>query len=674
MEYGSTDPPCVHVTSSLCSRSIQRHICMAHEKSISLAEIGDFSSEEELDRALRQDSAELENRLRQLKQDSSARFLRRWDEIISKYSQIDDNTQSDEIDLRTGEIVRDNGHLRSLATDGSLHGVSIQSSIWAGDYDFERGLKAEEKERRHQQRAKRRLKERLKTQQLFRTASAGPVLLSEPLQDNLSILSPSPTKKQRTAASSPLKERQSPEPWTQYEREEKMRKDYKSERKNASLRENIKWDQKNRPDLIYRSSSESLASDMDSPVKSSLKFLEQLDLHSPQKLDLRQFELSKRDSFDERPGLEYPHSSELEITETHGNSSSPKCRNGVSDVQSPKRSTTEKYAIVCETSPFYDHSSAPSDYKLEGPMYSHGSPNGSHSFSIRSDLVETPQIALYPCAFGCSYTSDSKTAYRAHLLSTHAHSLLRIGYPVKISDSNHISHNEHISELTILRLTLHFPLRIQMPLKPYSCGREFKYGKCQRIFLDEKSAQAHQEAYPHECSARRQVLLCPILGCDFMTDEGYKEWKDHVSGHEREQTKKFSVVPIEDAEVSDIFSDSVSSLSFSEDEEQKEGANSNGISQESNHSGIEQNSNGETSQHRSVSQKPIHDISKDNESYTLSKLDNLITSHHITSSPVEEKKAPPQAFDICSNASEDDFSAVGGTIEYDSIDEFFQSD
>ena len=45
---------------------------------------------------------------------SLQRFKSQWDAIIDKYSKIDDSTQSDEIDIVTGELITNNGHLDKL--------------------------------------------------------------------------------------------------------------------------------------------------------------------------------------------------------------------------------------------------------------------------------------------------------------------------------------------------------------------------------------------------------------------------------------------------------------------------------------------------------------------------------------------------------------------------------
>ena len=47
----------------------------------------------------------------------------------------------------------------------------------------------------------------------------------------------------------------------------------------------------------------------------------------------------------------------------------------------------------------------------------------------------------------------------------------------------------------------------------------------------------HQEA-GDECSDKRQVLFCPILGCGYLTDGGYKEWREHMitANHYQEET------------------------------------------------------------------------------------------------------------------------------------------
>lgn len=52
--------------------------------------------------------------IKKLEAESLAKAKDRWSKIIDKYSQINDDAVSDEIDIVSGRVVRDNGHLRRM--------------------------------------------------------------------------------------------------------------------------------------------------------------------------------------------------------------------------------------------------------------------------------------------------------------------------------------------------------------------------------------------------------------------------------------------------------------------------------------------------------------------------------------------------------------------------------
>ena len=58
-----------------------------------------------------QNEKQFKNKFKQLENQSLQRFKSQWDAIIDKYSKIDDSTQSDEIDIVTGELITNNGQL-----------------------------------------------------------------------------------------------------------------------------------------------------------------------------------------------------------------------------------------------------------------------------------------------------------------------------------------------------------------------------------------------------------------------------------------------------------------------------------------------------------------------------------------------------------------------------------
>ena len=76
----------------------------------------------------------------ELKDESLRKFYQRNQEIFNKYSQIDDSKESDEIDILTGEIITNNGHLDRISGNDNDN----NKNIWRVDYN--RYLKESEQE------------------------------------------------------------------------------------------------------------------------------------------------------------------------------------------------------------------------------------------------------------------------------------------------------------------------------------------------------------------------------------------------------------------------------------------------------------------------------------------------------------------------------------------------
>ncbi|RLV84604.1 hypothetical protein JA9_000488 [Meyerozyma sp. JA9] len=131
--------------------------------------------------------ASFEKRVANLQARSRSRFRNQWEAILEKYSQIDDEKESDEIDLSTGEIITDNGHLRALARKN----VSSSSldDIWSANLVEEPG------QARPYMTSK-------SGQNTFISPARQPKDINETrrsssMKDNVLLLSPSPTKKAR---------------------------------------------------------------------------------------------------------------------------------------------------------------------------------------------------------------------------------------------------------------------------------------------------------------------------------------------------------------------------------------------------------------------------------------------------------------------------------------------
>lgn len=128
-----------------------------------------------------QTEEELNQETKRLQAASREKFVNAWKKIFEKYEQIDDDKESDEIDIITGKIYKDNGHLRSLKQEGN-HGsvLKLESDIWA-DVD--------EDEIQYNVKLSRIRRRRPKQNR----PDQKPTAL---LEDNL-LLGPSPTKKKK---------------------------------------------------------------------------------------------------------------------------------------------------------------------------------------------------------------------------------------------------------------------------------------------------------------------------------------------------------------------------------------------------------------------------------------------------------------------------------------------
>lgn len=146
--------------------------------------------------------AEFQSEINKLKAESTRKFRNKWEQILYKYSLINDDVESDEIDLFTGKVTIDNGHLRSLQTYVP-NKEGIKQNVWDIEYDAERDEQTAKRKEKEELKKKHRLKNTLKAESLFhlnnisRSRHNSPVRKVSP--DNILLLDPSPTKKQRVS-------------------------------------------------------------------------------------------------------------------------------------------------------------------------------------------------------------------------------------------------------------------------------------------------------------------------------------------------------------------------------------------------------------------------------------------------------------------------------------------
>lgn len=70
----------------------------------------------------------VEESARDLQLKSKLKFLSNWNKILTKYERIDDERESDEIDIITGKVLVDNGHLRGLRQN--------RGDVWVEEQEF----------------------------------------------------------------------------------------------------------------------------------------------------------------------------------------------------------------------------------------------------------------------------------------------------------------------------------------------------------------------------------------------------------------------------------------------------------------------------------------------------------------------------------------------------------
>lgn len=405
---------------------------------------------------------EFQNDINKLKTASTLKFRNKWEEILQRYSKINDDLESDEIDLSTGEIIKDNGHLKSLNVGNH---TSIKD-VWSADFDAERDMKNARRRERSSQVRKNQIKQHLKAQDQFhinpnRQQSPTPTPTRKVSPDNILLLDPSPTKKQRI---SPTK---------------------KQEKQAVDL-------------------SPKLSGISDSDLE--VELLEPLNQSTP----------TKR------------HTDTL--------------------IDSTTRSKTE-------FDPFVDKSSTNSEFKISSTI--------GKTLDIEEDfdeeylIVYLPQLnvnaahySIYSCCFDdCEYTTGNREIFERHLLSKHRTELYHIGYPIsadEIEKSKRVTLNSSIID----KVTGYFPLIQKVPPLPLSsdgkmfiCGRRSSSNgrACRREFLSMDEWQDHKQRYPLHCSYKKQVHVCPVLGCGFMTEDGYKHYRQHFidAEHHKPQLPKF---------------------------------------------------------------------------------------------------------------------------------------
>lgn len=469
----------------------------------------------------KQSESEFQAEITRLKSQSTQNFKNKWEEILAKYSQIDDEKESDEIDLATGQIIKDNGHLRSLGARSSFQDrFRLDSDIWSLTYDLDKRIQSKHSREARVRGKKRELKEKLKKQQQFYNETLHrdeTPLKADDLRKNMSFfaateenllsLKPSPTKKKKL---SPEKFNQSLTFSDSNNSTLASPRDAKDrELSNPLLRlflDDIPWNDEDIPspgsDYEIYPDNPFLTRKV-SPKESSVSD-NNYTSWSDSQTELALAAGSSQTSVNE--SMNRCTNNSLKRTKNHLYDSSFKvlASKDLNEMMNyPEQGDFEDQYLIVSESKFVD-------LKLENTK-------------------------LYNCAFDkCSYCTGNRNLYQNHLLDKHSNELQSIGYPIKavVDRKQAVS----VSEDEEKRLSKHFPLMCSVPPlvlstdgNVYTCNMQLgkKNLNCRKFFTNKKDLNYHQSQFPRLCSHRKQVLLCPILGCGYMTDMGFLEWRKH---------------------------------------------------------------------------------------------------------------------------------------------------
>ncbi|CAK7901898.1 hypothetical protein CAAN1_06S06414 [[Candida] anglica] len=450
---------------------------------------------------------ELHDELRQLKEESTQRFKSTWAEIIDRYSKIDDEKESDVLDLATGAIIVDNGHLRSLGPGGaggnsrSHHGPD--SNIWSATFDWKEQTVTARKQEQNEIRRKRLIPQSNVIEKANVTEGIHinkPDLQPDPIShqskdcdDNILLLTPSPSKKAKLGQKHPT-----------------ISVPPISTRENGSPRGKS---------ADYNSESSKMKPDSeDIPIRT-------MPLHLP----------SLNESFGSLDEFIV-----ADVSDSDYDSNMPKpsylFSDSGSDVKDSEDEDPEPIHIV-ESLDEVSNDSFMDKTIPDTPIMEDRSGEFDEIYSIASNLlINNTKKPIYTCAIPqCHYRASYKSQYQSHLLDEHSSDLYIAGYQM----INPVAGTEYstvfLDTKTISRLNEDFPILWETPPLPFTptgepiiCNSPLPGGTfCKKPFLSKHEFELHCENIPAGCSSKKQVLICPVLGCGYITDEGYLQWREH---------------------------------------------------------------------------------------------------------------------------------------------------
>ncbi|CAX42694.1 conserved hypothetical protein [Candida dubliniensis CD36] len=523
----------------------------------------DDESQNQLDHEInqlinQQNERQFKHKFKQMENQSLQRFKSQWDAIIDKYSKIDDSTQSDEIDIVTGELITNNGHLDKLNQNHNHNGDITKMDIWRQDYgqQWENWRQRDFRMKRVAKQRKNEQRQILKKLDLFNKPIYG-YSKFEKLEEN-DFFKQSPTK---SKVPSGIESDESPT------KKRRVFTEKNAISKNSSDSEFLEEEEE----------EEEEEEDDDGGIENESAYHKTVIAH--QKLSKKESDkvlhVPSGDNFspciDERSFRSESNESQSEDSQDYESNLSP----DISDDDAYQSIIINDKKYIPKFKEHFDESETESISKTPNPQLSSEETPGSSSqteeispsphpestFDDEYSIIEepyyflnsksTPLPTIFNCAFiKCHYCTGNKKLYESHLLQSHNSVLAEMGYPINLNSQNIAntdSDNENVNtefakriiDVDLNRLYQVFPKTYELPpqKEALTCSKKLANGQtCQKFYLVQEQLDQHREV-GDECTDKRQVLFCPILGCGYLTDGGYKEWREHMitTGHSQEE-------------------------------------------------------------------------------------------------------------------------------------------
>ncbi|KAI5959057.1 uncharacterized protein KGF55_005547 [Candida pseudojiufengensis] len=487
-----------------------------------------------------------------LKSESIKKLKNNWSKIIDKYSKIKDEYESDEIDIITGKIITDNGHLKNL---DNLDKNNIKNvNIWREDYEKEE-LRIRARDWRGKVKREQMLNKSLKLDLQHHSSDLDSAFLNG---DNFKDNSPtkgsipttfhtkeeSPTKKRRVYI---MKEDDD------QSAEEESESDFESSNDSYSVGE----DEEEESDDISTTCDKSQEFFEDKAIRKREQFGRPKRAKSEDILDLCKTSQLRPIKFQNESTKSSPIKKNnikfedglLPIKAGLERKSSPTKKSRES---SPMKKQRESSPLEFEELQFLSQSSPKpavkttildSDIKLsESPIENFKSKSNTYSSSASPDVEDqfctideveflnfnkSKKPQLYTCCFEmCDFKSKRKSSYKTHLLNDHSNALSKMGYPIEFKSAEDKCSSKLVNNTSLNEI---FPLKYKLPktFKFLKCNETTDNNEvCQYFCNNDYDLENHKTK--GDCYYGKILLFCPILGCGYLTDGGFEEWRDHL--------------------------------------------------------------------------------------------------------------------------------------------------